>query len=77
VAQTLKVRKGDTVQVMKGKDRGKQGRVIEADPKHGRVLVENINMIIRHQRLRPIQNSARRSSRAAASRKRRRCRSRT
>jgi large subunit ribosomal protein L24 len=59
VAQTLKVRKGDTVQVMKGKDRGKQGRVIEADPKHGRVLVENINMIIRHQRPRPIQNSSR------------------
>ena len=59
MAQTLKVRKGDTVQVMKGKDRGKQGRVIEADPKHGRVLVENINMIIRHQRPRPIQNSSR------------------
>ena len=37
MAQTLKVRKGDTVQVMKGKDRGKQGRVIEADPKHNRI----------------------------------------
>ena len=36
MSQTLKVRKGDTVQVMKGKDRGKQGRVIEADPKRGR-----------------------------------------
>ena len=59
MAQTLKVRKGDTVQVMKGKDRGKQGRVIEADPKHGRVLVENVNMIVRHQRPRPIQNSSR------------------
>jgi large subunit ribosomal protein L24 len=59
VAQTLKVRKGDTVQVMKGKDRGKQGRVLEADPKKGRVLVENLNTIIRHQRPRPIQNSSR------------------
>ena len=59
MAQTLKVRKGDTVQVMKGKDRGKQGRVIEASPKAGRVLVENLNMIVRHRRPRPIQNSSR------------------
>ena len=57
MAQTLKVRKGDTVQVMKGKDRGKQGRVIEALPKGNRVLVENLNMIVRHRRPRPIQNS--------------------
>src|SRR5881394_2610726 len=49
MAQTLKVRKGDTVQVMKGKDRGKQGRVLEA----------NVNMIVRHQRPRSIQNSSR------------------
>jgi large subunit ribosomal protein L24 len=59
VAQTLKVRKGDTVEVMKGKDRGKRGRVIEADPKQGRVLIENVNMIVRHQRPRPIQNASR------------------
>ena len=44
---------------MKGKDRGKQGRVLEANPKAGRILVENVNMIIRHQRPRPIQNSSR------------------
>jgi len=55
MAQTLKIRKGDTVQVMKGKDRGKQGRVLEANPKLGRILVENVNMIVRHQRPRPIQ----------------------
>jgi large subunit ribosomal protein L24 len=59
MAQTLKVRKGDTVQVMKGKDRGKQGRVLEASPKDKRVLVENLNMIVRHRRPRPIQNSSR------------------
>ena len=59
MAQTLKIRKGDTVQVMKGKDRGKQGRVLEANPKAGRILVENVNMIVRHQRPRPIQNSSR------------------
>src|SRR5919108_4825712 len=59
MAQTLKVRKGDTVQVLKGKDRGKRGRVIEALPHEGRVLVENLNLITRHQRPRPIQNSSR------------------
>ena len=59
MAQTLKVRKNDTVQVMKGKDRGKRGRVLEALPKEGRVLVENLNMVTRHQRPRPIQNASR------------------
>jgi|SRR5579862_7561488 len=59
MAQTLKVRKNDTVQVMKGKDRGKRGRVIEALPREGRVLVENLNMIVKHQRPRPIQNASR------------------
>ncbi len=59
MSQTLKVRKNDTVEVMKGKDRGKRGRVIEALPKEGRVLVENLNMVTRHQRPRPIQNASR------------------
>jgi large subunit ribosomal protein L24 len=57
--QTLKIKKGDTVHVLRGKDRGKEGRVIEALPKEGRVLVENINLIKRHQRPRPIQNASR------------------
>jgi large subunit ribosomal protein L24 len=55
----MKVRQGDIVHVLRGKDRGKQGRVIEALPKEGRVLVENVNMIKRHQRPRPIQNASR------------------
>src|SRR6266481_1170699 len=59
MAQTMKIRAGDTVEVLTGKDRGKRGRVIEALPKQNRILVENINMIIRHQRPRPIQNSSR------------------
>ena len=59
MAQTLKIRKGDTVAVTKGKDRGRQGRVIEALPKTGRVLVENINNVKRHRRPRPMQNSSR------------------
>jgi len=59
VGQTLKIRAGDTIEVRTGKDRGKRGRVIEALPKQNRVLVENINLIKRHQRPRPIQNSSR------------------
>ena len=59
MAQTLKVRKNDTVQVIKGKDSGKRGRVIEVQPSANKVLVENLNMIKRHQRPRPLQNSNR------------------
>jgi len=59
MAQTLKVRKGDTVRVMKGKDRGKQGRVIDAHPKDKKVVVENLNIVKRHTKPRPIQNSSR------------------
>jgi large subunit ribosomal protein L24 len=57
VAQTMKVRKGDIVHVLRGKDAGKEGRVIEALPKQGRVVVENINLVKRHRRPRPIQNT--------------------
>jgi large subunit ribosomal protein L24 len=59
MSQTMKIRKGDVVHVLRGKDRGKEGRVIETLPKEGRVLVENINMIKRHTRPRPIQNASR------------------
>ncbi len=59
MSQTMKIKKGDTVHVLRGKDRGKQGRVIEALPKEGRVLVENVNVVKRHQRPRPIQNASR------------------
>ena len=56
---TMKVRKGDLVQVLTGKDRGKQGRILEARPSERRVLVENINMIKRHTRPRPVRNASR------------------
>ena len=58
MSQTMKIKKGDVVHVLRGKDAGKEGRVIEALPKEGRVVVENVNMIKRHQRPRPIQNSS-------------------
>ena len=42
------IRKGDLVHVLSGKDRGKQGRVIDARPKDGKVIVENLNIVKRH-----------------------------
>ena len=59
MAQGMKIRKGDTVQVLTGKDRGKQGRVIEADPRKRRVLVENLNLVKRHRKPRPLKDSSR------------------
>ena len=50
VKRTLKVRSGDQVQVMSGKDRGKRGRVLRVEPKHERVFVEGLNMRKRHVR---------------------------
>ena len=44
------VRKGDTVVVVAGKDRGKRGKVLRVVPGKGRVVVEKINMIKKHQR---------------------------
>jgi large subunit ribosomal protein L24 len=55
----MKVRKGDLVQILSGKDRGKQGRVLEAMPKERRVLVENLNVVKRHTKPRPMKNPSR------------------
>jgi large subunit ribosomal protein L24 len=46
----LKVRSGDRVQVLAGKDRGKSGRVLRVEPRKGRVYVEGLNMIKKHTR---------------------------
>jgi large subunit ribosomal protein L24 len=59
VANTMKVRKGDVVQILNGKDRGKQGRVLEARPKERRVIVENLNVVKRHMRPRVLRDSSR------------------
>ena len=58
----LKIKKGDLVQIISGKDRGKQGRVIEARPAEGRVIVENLNMIKRHTRPRAMKDATRMGS---------------
>jgi large subunit ribosomal protein L24 len=59
VAVKMKVKKGDLVQILAGKDRGKQGRVIEARPSERRVIVENLNIAKRHTRPRPIKDASR------------------
>jgi large subunit ribosomal protein L24 len=59
MAQAMKVRKGDLVHVLTGKDRGKQGRVIEARPDERRVIVENVNIVKRHTRPKPLKDSSR------------------
>ena len=54
MSHTMRIRKGDVVHVLSGKDRGKQGRVIEARPRERRVIVENLNVVKRHTKPRPI-----------------------
>ncbi|WP_369697093.1 50S ribosomal protein L24 [Bacteroides acidifaciens] len=44
----MKIKKGDTVKVIAGKDNGKEGKVVSVDKKNGRVLVEGINMVTKH-----------------------------
>ena len=44
----LNVKKGDTVVVLAGKDKGKQGKIIESQPKKGKVIVEGVNKVKRH-----------------------------
>lgn len=58
----LRIRKGDTVQVITGKDRGKRGKVLEALPSTRRVIVENLNMAKDHRRPRPLRERSRMGS---------------
>ena len=46
----LHVKKGDTVVVLSGKDKGKQGKIITAMPDKGKVIVEGINKVKRHSK---------------------------
>ena len=44
----MKIKKGDTVKVIAGKDKDKEGKVILVDQKNSKLLVEGVNMIIKH-----------------------------
>lgn len=46
----MRIKKGDTVVVVAGKDKGKKGKVIQAMPTESRVIVENVNMVTKHKK---------------------------
>jgi large subunit ribosomal protein L24 len=54
----VKVKKGDTVIVIAGKDKGAKGKVIAAYPKLDKVLVEGVNRVRKHTRIRTTQRGA-------------------
>ena len=45
-----KIRKGDTVQIIAGKDKGSEGKILSVDPKNGKVVVEGLNMVTKHSK---------------------------
>jgi len=47
---TLKIKKGDRVRVLAGKDKGKEGEVISVDPAANKAVVEGVNVAKRHQK---------------------------
>ena len=55
----MKIKKGDVVHILSGKDRGKEGRVLDARPRDQRVVVENLNVVKRHTKPRPVRNTSR------------------
>ena len=46
----MNVKKGDTVIVLSGKDKGKQGKVLHSSPKAGKVIVEGVNVAMKHRK---------------------------
>lgn len=50
MAKKFKIKKGDTVQVIAGKDKGKQGTVLEVVTKTDRVVVQGVQMVKKHQK---------------------------
>src|SRR5215208_1487111 len=54
----INVTKGDTVRVMRGDDKGKEGKVLRIYPKTGRVLVEGINIVKKHRKARSAEEQS-------------------
>ncbi len=50
IREAIHVKKGDTVEVIAGQHRGKRGKVLQVQPKHGRVLIEGVNIHKRHSK---------------------------
>ncbi|WP_432404476.1 50S ribosomal protein L24 [Wukongibacter sp. M2B1] len=54
----MHVKKGDTVVVISGKDKGKTGKILEVNPTKERVIVEGVNMVKKHQKPTPQMKQA-------------------
>lgn len=52
IKNKLKIKKGDTVKVLSGKDKGKTGKIITVIPEHSRIVVENVNIRTKFERSR-------------------------
>ncbi len=50
IREAIHVKKGDTVEVIAGQHRGKRGKVLQVQPKHGRVIIEGVNIHKRHSK---------------------------
>ena len=59
MARTMRIRKDDQVIITSGKDKGKTGKVVRTEPGRGRVYVENLNIVKRHQRPRSVKDTQR------------------
>jgi large subunit ribosomal protein L24 len=59
MAAPMKVKQGDLVQILSGKDRGKQGKILQALPRQRRVIVENLNVVKRHTKPQPMRDANR------------------
>jgi large subunit ribosomal protein L24 len=57
--KSMRIRTDDMVKVIGGKDAGKTGRVVRTNPKRQHVFVEGLNLVKRHEKPRPTQNTQR------------------
>lgn len=55
---TMPVRTGDTVRVMRGDDKGKEGKILRVYPKTGRVVVDGVNIVKRHRKARTAEEQS-------------------
>lgn len=55
---SMPVGKGDTVRVMRGDDKGKEGKVLRVNPKTGRIVVEGVNIVKRHRKARTAEEQS-------------------
>ncbi|WP_020520471.1 50S ribosomal protein L24 [Catelliglobosispora koreensis] len=54
----MKIKKGDTVRIIAGKDKGKEGKVLAAYPRLEKILVEGINRVTKHERVQTSQRGS-------------------